>query len=211
MHRIVEWELTWQRMGLLLLACGLAWCWASPSQAESSRDHIAASTWWPRIHKVEEVIDKGRWKSAAKQAQRLEEEVLGRSWHGSELRKVLTEVAFLQALAYANLDQDRRAVWYWHTAINLDFRVARRDIRSYGKAARLLLEFPLRRRGDIPAGFDPSPTTMRAKVKPAQWPRMNATPIILNNTGAALEHHGDFHVEVIIDEQGRPHHTGLDQ
>lgn len=193
----------------IAVACLLIAGWTLAAQAMAGADdrraHVAASTWWPQVEKVRGAIEAGRWKAAAKQGKRLEDEVLRRSWHGSELLEVLTEVAFLQALAQANLNQDRLAVWYWHTAINLDFRVVKRDLTPYGRAARLLLEFPLREQGTVPAGFDPPVSAASAKVEPAQWPDMNVTPTILNNTGAALEHHGDFHVEVIVDDQGRPH------
>ncbi len=195
-----------RHLAWVLLALGSAGLFSTlPSLAQSSRDHVAPSAWRPPLGKIEEAVVQGRWKAAAKQGNRLEEEVLSRSWHGSELRPVLTELAFLQALAHANLDDDRLAVWYWHMAINLDFRVAQRDLTSYGRAARLLLEHPLRRKGVVPAGFDPPPSSPTVKIVPAQLPQRHAKPIILNNTGAALEHHGDFHVELIIDAQGRPH------
>lgn len=195
---------------VLLALCSAVSVMTPPASGQSSRDHVAPSAWRPRLEKIEQAVDQGRWKAAAKQGKRLEEEALSRSWHGPELRPVLTELAFLQALAHANLTDpraasERLAVWYWHTAINLDFRVAQRDLTPYGRAARLLLEHPLRREGTIPAGFDPAPSASTVKVVPAQLPQRHAKPIILNNTGAALEHHGDFHVELIIDEQGRPH------
>ena len=176
--------------------------------AQGSRDHIAPSAWWPDIEEVQATVEKGRWKLASKRVTRLEEDVLRRSWHGPELKKVLTELAFLQAVTLANLNQDRRAVWYWHMAINLDFRVAKRDLSPYDRAPRLLLEFPLRRKGEIPIAFDPMPG-YGADVQPAQMPRLNYTPAVLNNTGAALEHRGDLHLEAIIDQDGLPHQPVL--
>ena len=190
---------------VLVALCGVGWVPSLPAAAQSSRDHVAPSAWRPRLDKVEEAVAQGRWKAAVKQGARLEKDVLSRSWHGSELRQVLTELAFLQALAHANLDHDRQAIWYWHMAINSDFRVATRDLGPYGRAARLLLEHPLRKKGEVPAGFDPLPTSPTVKVVPAQLPPRHANAIILNNTGAALEHHGDFYAELIIDEQGVPH------
>lgn len=189
----------------VLLAGVLALGLVGSALAEGSRDHVAPSTWWPRVEKIKEAVESGRWKSAARQSKRLQEEVLRRSWHGSDLLQVLTELAYLQALAQANLEDDRQAIWYWHMAINLDFRVVKRDLTPYGRAARLLLEFPLRRKGTVPAGFDPPASGANVRVTPAEWPRHKVIPTILNNTGAALEHRGDFHVEVIVDEQGRPH------
>ncbi len=182
----------------LLLAL---WC-AAPALAE--KGHVSSSDWWPQVEKVEKAVRAQSWKSARRQAHKLAEEVLGRSWYGRELRQILAELAFYQAIAEANLGLRREAVWHWHMAQNLDFKMRQRDLTPYGEGAELLIELPLRQLHEIPAGFEVSGPG--AATRPPVMPRMTSSPEIINNTGAALESPGDCDVELLIDELGELHH-----
>ena len=179
----------------------------SPAPAPAQKEHVAASEWWPDVKKVEKTVRSERWKTAQKQAHKLAEEILGRSWYGPDLRRILAELALFQAVAEANLGDQRAAVWHWHMANNLDFKTRMRDLAPYGSAAKLLLEHPLRDHREVPVGFKivrPSESFERP-VMPRQW----ATPEIVNNTGAAIEGSGDCNVELIVDERGVLHHPVL--
>lgn len=188
--------------GLVLV---LALSVAASARGGDHKIHVDPSKWWPELEKVEETARAGRYKAARRTLDRLTEDVLGSSWFGPDLRKILARLAFLDAVARANLGQDREAIWTWHMACNLDFKLRQEDFGPWGKAGDLLLEHPLRRRGQVPIIFDqPVSAPGRARTSP-QWPRSPVTPTILNNTGAAQEHQGDFEVELIIDQDGRPH------
>lgn len=193
---------------VLVALCGLGMALATPitAQGGGGKVHVDASKWLPELESVEETVRAGRWKAGRRQAERLAQEVLGSSWFGPDLRKVLARLAFLQAVAEANLGNDRVAIWTWHIACNLDFRLRTTDFTPWGEAGDLLLEHPLRERGTLPVLFDPPASHGQGPIDRPQWPRNPVTPTILNNTGAAQEHQGDFEVEVIIDEQGHPHH-----
>lgn len=178
----------------LLGACGVP--------AAAQRD---TTEWWPEVEKVVSVLDEQKWKLARTKARKLADKVAGRSWYGPDLDRVMAELDFARAVAEANLGNDRVALWYWHMASNLDFRLRRRDLAPYGEAAKLFAEFPLRRRGEVPPGFvvpESSPTTPETPPKKPDY----EPPVILNNTAAAQENPADAHVEVVIDEEGRLHH-----
>ena len=174
--------------------------------AQGDRAHVDPSRWWPQVERADETVRSGRWKAGRRQVDRLTEEVLGSSWFGPDLRKILAQAAFLKAVVEANLENDREAIWYWHVACNLDFRLRTTDFEPWGEAGDLLLEHPLRQQGAVPVLFDPPVSHGDGPVTRPGWPRDPVTPTILNNTGAAQEHQGDFEVELIIDQDGRPHY-----
>ncbi len=165
----------------------------------------AVSEWTPEVARVDEILRKGKWKLGRKEAAKVTDQLLSKSWYGAGLRESLSDLAVLLAVAEANLGRRDDAIWHWHVAQNLDPRVRHRDLSPYGDAAKLLLEFPLRRRGEIPAGFEIRDQTLYSKVrkpKPKERPRKT----ILNNTAAVREKPGDFHVEIVVDKEGRIYH-----
>lgn len=190
--------LVWGIMGWLALASIIV--------AQDSRIQVEPSQWWSDVEKVEDTLRSGKWKSGAKKAQRLVDEVVRKSWRGPELKKVLSRLALLQAIAEANLGKDREAIWHWHVACNLDFRVRKTDFSGWGEAGKLLLEYPLRKRGGVPVGFDPLKPALTDHVRPPAVQRQAVPPVVLENTGAALDHRGDLEVEVIVDQDGVLHH-----
>ncbi len=153
---------------------------------------------------VDAKLRAGKWKAGLKDAQLLTEVVLARTWYGKELRGIISELALYQAVAEANLGKNDRAIWHWHIALNLDRKIRRRDLAPYGKAAKLLYEFPLRAEGEVPAPYVVPETYPGGPlfVGPVR-PKMSSVPTVLNNTGAAIEGSGDFQVELIIDRRGR--------
>jgi len=168
----------------------------------------AVSEWTPEVAKVDDLLRKGKWKLGRKQAEKVVEELLSKSWYGAGLRESLTDLAVLLAVAEANLDRKDDALWHWYMAQNLDRRVWNRDLTPYGKAAKLLLEFPLRRRGEVPAGFEVRSLTLYSDV---ERPEAKKSPQkeILNNTAAVRERPGNLHVELVVDKEGRIHHPVL--
>lgn len=156
------------------------------------------------LEKVDEKLREGKWKAGLRHAQNVAETVIKRTWYGRELPRIVAEMAFLQAVAEANLDKRELAVWHWYIAQNLDFRMRARDLSPYGKAGKLLREYPLRDLGEVPAGFQvPQPLAGSGRYRAAVKPVLKTKPIILNNTGAVIEGTGNFRVEVMLDEKGK--------
>lgn len=163
------------------------------------------SEWSSEVTRVDGLLRQGKWKQGLKQARKVTDQLLSKSWYGAGLRESLTDLAVLLAVAEANLDRKDDAVWHWYIAQNLDRRVRKRDLSPYGKAAKLLLEYPLRRLHEIPPGFEIRDQTLYSKVErpePKEPPRAD----ILNNTAAVREKPGDFQVELVVDKEGHIHH-----
>ncbi len=193
----------------LLLASILAWSGApAPAQRLSSNlgDEVRPSQIREEMEKVEAKLRQGKWKSALAHTERVIKTVLGRTWYGKELRQMVADLALYQALAEANLGRDGPAIWHWHIAQNLDFRIVKRDLAPYGEAGKLLYEHPLRARGEVPVPFEvPDHYPGGPPYEGPDRPRMRSIPEVLNNTGAVQEGSGDFKVELLIDEQGEMH------
>lgn len=163
------------------------------------------SRWWPQVDLIGASLENGRWKYARKRAIRLTETILEESWRDRELDEVLAELALYRAVANANLDRREDAVWYWQMALNLNRRVAERDLSAYGVAATSLSEIPLRKMGSIPSRFlegEPGPSAL---VSPPEFPKV-APPILINNAGGSQQRSADFEVEVVVDDRGGIHH-----
>ena len=116
---------------------------SSGQQLRSSIDgDIRPSEVQERMVEVEARLRAGKWKAALKDAQRLTEIVVRRTWYGQELKRTISELALYQAVAEANLDRREIAVWHWHIAQNLDFRMRQRDLAPYGKAGQGAVRVP---------------------------------------------------------------------
>ncbi len=163
------------------------------------------SKWWPEVREIGEHLRKHRWKFSLRKLAKLEERVLDEAWSGPDLDRVLAELALYRAIVDANLRRDRSALWYWHIATNLDSRVRGRDLAPYDRAGKLLYEFPLRARGEVPVGFE---NRELSPVHPSTPPILPDVPIpvVLFNSAAARARAGDCRVEVIVDKEGRLHH-----
>ncbi|MEM7356901.1 MAG: hypothetical protein AAF657_39170 [Acidobacteriota bacterium] len=159
------------------------------------------------LEKVESMLLRGKWKAGLRYATTLTEIVVGRMWRGREIRSMLTDLVVARAIAEANLGRRDEAVWHWHLAQNLSFRVRQRDLTPYGEAAKLLYEHPLRALGEVPPPFVvPESYPGGPRLTSPVRPEMHSIPEVVNNTGAALEGSGDFHVEILIDETGQFQH-----
>ncbi len=174
---------------------------ASPSPA----DVVNNSEWKSDLESLEESLRAHKWKPARRAAQKLGKKVMNKSWYGPNLDKVLAEAALAQAIAGANLGDDGEAVWYWHVAINLNHRIRDRDLGPYGRAGKLLYEFPLRAHGEVPVGFE---NRERGPLNPSHPPKVPdvGVPTFIINLAGVETRQGDFHVEVIVDKEGRLHH-----
>ena len=193
----------------LLLASSL---WGLSSEVSAQRlsssldEDVRPSQVQEEMEKVEAKLRRGKWKAALADTERVTETVLGRTWYGKELRQIVAELALFHALAEANLGRDEPAIWHWHIAQNLDFRIVKRDLAPYGEAGKLLYEHPLRARGEVPAPFAvPDHYPGGPPYEGPRPPKMPSQPEVLNNTGAVQEGSGDFKVEVLIDEKGEMH------
>ena len=173
--------------------------------ALAGRGGANRETYEAELEKIDGLARAQKWKPALKRARKLASTVVGRSWYDEDLEKLLAEIAFQQAAALANLGETDAAVWYWHTAQNLDFRIVKKDLAPYGAAAKLLREFPLRSVGEVPAGFITYPLSGRTRSSPPGMPEIPA-PKILTNTGSTIDKPGDFKVELVLDEKGAMHH-----
>ena len=167
-------------------------------------DDLTASPWWPSLVKIDERLLEGKWKVAAKIARKLAVEAEGKSWRDPALRHIMTDVALFRAIAAANLGERQAAIHYWHIALNIDSRRARqRDLTAYGDAAKILFEFPLRRKGEIPPGFEVLRSPYRKGFERPVIPKSERT--VIENTGAWRDRPPNFHAEVLLDKEGRIH------
>ena len=200
-----------RRHVLLISAALLAWLVSAPgprAQTLSSNvdGHVPPGEYQKELEEAEESLRQHKWKAGLRKARRLAETLTLRSWYGKELGRMLSELALFQAVAEANLGKREEALWHWHIAQNLSFKMRNRDLSPYDEASKLLLEFPLRKLGEVPVGFVVPDTYPGGPImKSARQPEKSSWPTVLNNTGAALEGSGNFHAEVIVDKKGHLH------
>lgn len=162
------------------------------------------SKWWTQVELIDGSLNNGRWKYARRNAIRVTQTILNESWKDRGLDEVLGELALYRAIAEANLDRREDAIWYWFTALNLNRRIADRDLAPYGVAAASLSEVPRRKKGEIPASFQKGASRPAGPVTPPRFPDVTV-PTLLNNSAATRQGSADFEVEVIVDEAGDLH------
>jgi|GEM_PF-4832029 len=195
------------RRTVLVLVCLLLA--GSPSVGAPSAGAAGPSAWWPEVADLDAALGAGKWKRVAKQAPRLAREVTARSWFHPDLRRIFGELALDEALAAANLNRDAHAVWMWHTAQNIDPSLRDRDLRPYGRAAKLLYEHPLRAPGEVPfrwRGAPQGPLRGTSLVLPKEKPGVDP-PVIMYSAAVKTERSvtRPVRVELIYDRQGVPH------
>ena len=196
---------TRSRLSALVIACLTIALVADLATAQgSSRSYRRTSDWWPQVELIDGSLHNGKWKYARKKAKNLGTTILKESWNDRELTAILAELALYQAVAEANLDRRNDAIWHWHTALNLDSGIANRDFSEYGDAGRLFIEFPLRKRDEMPPGFqNPAPDNPGLVTMPR--PPNAEMPTLLNNAGANKQGSGDFEVDLVVDDRGDLH------
>jgi len=170
---------------------------------------MAESPWWEEVRRLERAAHDGQWKRLRRQAPGLAERITARSWHHPDLRPIFAELALYEALAVANLGDDERAVWLWHTAQNIYPPIRRRDLSSYGRAAKLFAEYPLRARGEVPYRWSKTllqgPLRGRSLERPKSLEKGDP-PVVLESFAVRTENADrPLTMELILDEQGRPH------
>ncbi len=195
-----------------LAACLACMLIALPGWAQWPGE-TAPSVWWEQTAALELDLQEGKWRKVAKQAPRLGREMTAKSWFHTDLRRLFAEVSLFEAIALANLNQDDEAVWMWHAAQNLHRPIADRDLRSYGRAAKLLYEHPLRARGEIPFRWREiprGPIRGTSLVRPKRVKEVDK-PIILQSSAVKTERKitRPVKVEVIYDKTGQPHQPVL--
>jgi len=126
---------------------------------------------------------------------------------------VLAEIAFQLAVARANQGEDERALWEWHTALNLEAAkglrgIAERDLAPYGRAAELLAAQPLRTFEEYPPGYPEVEVRPDRDFEHAEE-REGFQLEPLTNTAATREVVDPVTLEVLIDTQGRVRHPVL--
>jgi hypothetical protein len=192
-------------VGLVLLAALLAPGPLRPQAPEPSR-------WWSEVDRVDRFLRQGRWKTAARASERLRAEVMRVSWREPDLGQVLSELAFLAAVADANLGEEDAALWEWYVAQAYEraagparggASLAERDLAPYGKAEGLLPGHPLRKRGEVPAGVDPPEHALFTELEPQAAPPYEPTG--LRNVNVERERLTPVTFEVYVDPEGRLH------
>lgn len=192
----------WRR---LLIASAVLVVVARLATAQSEHQSTPRqSKWWSQVEPIDGSLHNGRWKYARRNAIRLSKTILNESWKDRELDEILAELALYKAIADVHLGQRETASWYWHTALNLNRRIAERDLTPYGPAAASLSETPLRKRGEIPSSFLGGGFHSDGPMTPPEFPDVTV-PTLLNNSGAARQRSADFEVEVLVDETGKLH------
>lgn len=187
----------------LSVLCLLSLAWALPPAAMAQAGY-QGSRWWDEVKRIDRMLESGSWKRALRVLDRQVPEILRLSWSEPDLDRVLGRLALQRAIANANLGNENDALWYWHTAQNLDKSIADTDLAPYGKAAALFASHPLRQPGAVPAGRDVKRSPFFASgVTPPRAQARDDVPTVLENTAARDQYVAPVRVEVIIDAQGR--------
>lgn len=174
---------------------------------------ISGSRWWDEVDGVGELVDAGKWRRAARQAERLRDEVMSSSWREPDLAEVLAELAFQLAVARTNLGDEEAALWEWYTALNLERmrgrrEIAERDLSPYARAAELLADRPLRAPEEYPPGYEPVDVQpLRSFEPPVSPPGFEVETLV--NTAGTLESVDPVRVEVLVDTDGSLRHPVL--
>lgn len=170
------------------------------------------SRWWNEIDHVDRFARQGRWKTAAREVEKLRAEVMRVSWREPDLGQVFAELAFLSAVAHANRGEDEEAVWEWYVAQAYERAagparggpgLAERDLAPYGRAADLLPGHPLRKRGEVPAGVEPPEDALFTELEPPVAPPYEPTD--LRNVNVEKSRLTPVTFEVYIDPEGQIH------
>ena len=172
------------------------------------RSDSSTSRWWPTVHKNGELLREGKWDKAHRKAQRLVKRVVEKSYYDPDLAPVLAELAFQQAVADVAEGLDRRGLWRWYMALNLNPELARRDLSAYGEAGLYLSGRTLRSVGEVPddadaltqpfpvLGFDPPRLPEGVEID-EMWVKQAVERKDLRRLNQ---------VEVLVDTFGYPHH-----
>ena len=192
----------------LLAAAPAAAQWPGDVDAEIPvRSENSASRWWSAVRDNDELLRAGNWSKAQRKAQRLVKRVVEKSYYDPELTLVLADLAFQQAVAEVAQGLDRRGIWRWHMALNLNPDLSRRDLGAYGEAGQVLSRHPLRGLGKLPEdtealtapmpvlGFDP-PRLPDDVVLDEMWVERALEVRDLRRLNQ---------VEVLVDSFGYPH------
>lgn len=176
--------------------------------ASSTAQGNLKTPWGNEVQAVDKLLREHKWKQGLKKARQLGREIARKSWFAPGLDKDLRDAAFMQAVAEANLGLREDAIWHWHMAWNLDPQIRKRDLTPYGDAARLLKEFPLRKKGEVPAPFEYRRLDLYTQVT---RPKLEEKLLhaVIENTEGARQRPGDFHFEAIVDKEGAVHHPVL--
>lgn len=194
--------------GLRALLGAVVLCLLLPASSPLDAQLGAArSRWWSEVDRVGKALDAGKWRRAAKQAEDLRKEVMRSSWREPDLSDVLAEIAFQLAVARTHQGEEERALWEWHTALNLERakgrrEIAGRDLAPYGRAAELLAAHPLRAFEEYPSGYPEVEIRPDRDFEHAQE-REDFRLGPLTNTAATREVVDPVTLEVLIDAHGR--------
>lgn len=193
----------------LLLALALPAPAAAASGAASGIV-AAPSRWWSEIDRLGELLAEEKWRRVARQAEDLRGKVARGSWREPDLARVFSELAFQLAVAHAELGDEERALWEWHSALAFEryggagggpSGLMERDLSPYPRAGELLPAHPLRAAGEYPPGVPPVEVRPDRDLRPAAARAYVLDPLV--NTQATREVVAPVHLEVFIDRTGR--------
>ncbi|MEM7587587.1 MAG: hypothetical protein AAF560_29635 [Acidobacteriota bacterium] len=173
---------------------------STPAQAQS----VAISKWREDFAAAQASLEQGKWKAAKRKADKLATEIGHEAWYERDLEKLLANVAMMQAVTRANLGKTEEAIWYWLVAQNVDRRIRETNLETYGSAAKLLREFPLRPLGKAPPNVhlvEQIAGQFRGARPPKKW-----APELLYNAAIASEKPSSVYVEFLVDRRGRARH-----
>lgn len=195
-------------VGATFLVLGAMLLTAEPGPAQVIVGY-EGTQWNDEVERMETSLDRGKWSKVKRRAPLLARKIIQQSWYAPDLAQAFARLTFAEAVAEANVGDPYRAVWLWHTAINLDVRTAARDLGSYGAAEKLFLENPLRELDEIPFRFDAAPRGLLEGdslvypelIEPEQDPVVLATPVVKTEVGITRP----LRLQLIVDEEGRCH------
>lgn len=153
-----------------------------------------------RMETIEGQLLAGEWQRAWKGSSKLVDDLTPRLGAGKESSRFLARAVTQRALAAAGLGKEEEAVWFWHTAQNLDPEFRTAELDSYGKAGEFLERNRLRKRGEADATVQP----VRAEgaiqppvLKIGKAPRLPASLWKLAGKESLV-------VQCVVDKDGRP-------
>lgn len=170
MLQCIRRQTSWLTAAATLLAC-LAW--APPSQAALGDSTAVRSTtsWDQSLRQIEGRLMAGASQEALEMAQRLTREMTTEVANGSQLEGYLGAVHALQAVAWAGLGEEHKAIWQWQVASQLFPGLQSYDLARFGAPGQLLLAHSA-------TAQDVRPTNASLGASAAQWtePRRVQTP-----------------------------------
>ena len=161
---------------------------------------VAAGSWHQRLGKVEDALAGGDWQAARDRSVALRSKMVRKVVQAHELLPLAARTLALQAIAEANLGQNRAAEWHWLAAQGFVTGLPSMDLGGAGRARDLLAGLSV---DQLPSGVVPQGVAGSAgRYQPVQI-RRSVTPELPKALQRA-DLVGAVILDVVVDARGRP-------